>query len=163
MPQFDPSTFASQIFWLALTFTVLYLLMAKLFMPKIGDVLDQRQKRIDGNLDKANELKAETEAAIAAYEKAQTEARGYATSVMKETSERLAKESEARNRELSQRLEAQIKEGEARVMKAKAEALQQVAAAASDVAGAIVGKIAGFAPTADQVQASVNNKLAKGG
>ena len=163
MPQFDPSTFASQIFWLVLTFSALYLLMANLFMPKIGDVLDQRQKRIDGNLDKANELKAETEAAIAAYEKAQAEARNYAIGVMKETSERLAKESENRNRELSQRLEAQIKEGEAKIMKAKVEALKQVASAANEVAGAIVGKIAGFAPSVDQVQASVNSKLAKEG
>ena len=56
MPQFDPTYFASQLFWLYACFIVLFILLSVFAMPKIGAVLEERQKRIDGNLDKAGQL-----------------------------------------------------------------------------------------------------------
>jgi len=53
MPQLDLSTFPSQIFWLAVFFVVLYLLMAKLAIPKIERVIDERRNRVENDLDKA--------------------------------------------------------------------------------------------------------------
>ncbi|MGE5477250.1 MAG: hypothetical protein ACM3Q1_11385, partial [Bacteroidales bacterium] len=66
MPQFQQTAFfLPQIVWLAITFITLYILMAKVALPKIGAVLDERQRKIDDNLDKAAQLKAEAEAAVA--------------------------------------------------------------------------------------------------
>lgn len=145
MPQFDPAFFAPQLFWLAVTFITLYVLMAKVALPKIGAVLDERQRKIDDNLDKAAQLKAEAEAAVAAYEKALAESRAHAQSVIKETADRLSKQAEERTKALSAKLADQIKAGEARIAAAKETALASVRDVAVDVAAATVSRLVGNA------------------
>ncbi|MFQ5764023.1 MAG: F0F1 ATP synthase subunit B', partial [Rhodospirillales bacterium] len=61
MPQLDVNTYLPQIVWLVITFTVLFLIMWRVAVPRIADVLEARQKRIDDNLDKAAESKKEAE------------------------------------------------------------------------------------------------------
>ena len=62
MPQLDISAFSPQIIWLIITFTLLYVLMAKVALPRIGSILEQRQARIDDNLDAAQNLRNESNA-----------------------------------------------------------------------------------------------------
>src|SRR3954453_19265754 len=73
-PPFDPSTFASQLVSLAITFVALYLLMARVALPRVGSILEERRARIDGDLGDAQRLKARSDEAIAAYEKALADA-----------------------------------------------------------------------------------------
>src|SRR5690349_267057 len=98
MPQLDLTTFPTQIFWLFVTFVVLYILMAKLALPRIESVVEARRQKIEGDLDRAAQMKAEAEAVIAAYEKALADARHQAQLTMKETSDRLAAEAAERQR-----------------------------------------------------------------
>ena len=74
-PPFDPETFGSQLFWLAITFGLLYTLMAKVALPRIATILEERNDRIADDLAEAEKLKRETDEAIAAYEQALGEAR----------------------------------------------------------------------------------------
>ena len=60
LPQLDVQTYASQIFWLVVSFIVLYFLVAKVAMPRISEVLEERQERIEDDLDKAETLKTST-------------------------------------------------------------------------------------------------------
>lgn len=163
MPQFDPAFFAPQLFWLAVTFIILYFLMAKVALPKIGAVLDERQRKIDDNLDKAAQLKAEAEAAVAAYEKALAESRAHAHAVIKETSERLAKQAEERTRELNAKLAEQIKAGEARIAAAKEKAMASVRDVATDIAGAAVARLVGVSADQAQLEAAVATALKEHG
>ncbi|MGE5505257.1 MAG: F0F1 ATP synthase subunit B' [Actinomycetota bacterium] len=163
MPQFDPAFFAPQLFWLAVTFITLYVLMAKVALPKIGAVLDERQRKIDDNLDKAAQLKAEAEAAIAAYEKALAESRAHAHAVIKETSDRLAHEAEQRNKELAARLADQIKAGESRITAAKDKALANVRDVALEVAGSVVSRLVGQAGDQSKLEAAVAAALKEHG
>ena len=163
MPQFDPSTFASQVFWLAIFFATLYFLMAKLALPKIGAVLDERQRKIDDNLDKAAQLKAEAEAAVAAYEKALAESRAHAAAVVKEMTERLAKQAEERTQELAARVADQIQAGEQRIAAAKAAAMAGLREVALDVAGAVVHRLAGGPADGGAVEAAVAAALKEQG
>src|SRR5258708_14563115 len=99
MPQLDIATYLPQLFWLAVTFIALYLVMAWVGLPRVGGVLLQRRSRIEGDLEKAAQMRAEAEAVIAAYERALAEARAEAQQTLKETTERLNAEARPRLRQ----------------------------------------------------------------
>ena len=80
-PPFQKDTFASQLVWLAITFVLLYLLISRIAVPRIGGIFEERSKRIQGDLAAAQRLKAESEAALASYEKALADARGNAQTI----------------------------------------------------------------------------------
>lgn len=143
MPQFDPTYFSTQLFWLAVSFAALYLIMSTIALPKIGSVLEERQRKIDDNLDKAAQLKADADAAIAVYEKALAESRAKAQQILRDNAESLARQSEAKQKEMGERLAAQIKAGEARIAAAKEQALASVRDIAVDVAKTAAAKLVG--------------------
>ncbi|MBB4285674.1 F0F1 ATP synthase subunit B' [Roseospira goensis] len=156
MPQFDPASFPSQLFWLAIFFFLLYRLVVKLVMPGLGGVMESRQRTIDEDLAKAADLKARTDAAIESYEAALAEARGKAQAILRETAEEISRESEARNREVGEVLARRIDEGEARIAAARAEALDGVKDVAADVTVALTGKLMGEAAALPAARASVD-------
>ena len=155
MPQFDPTFFTTQLFWLYVTFVVLYVLLSTIAMPKIGGVLEERQRKIDDNLDKAAALKTDAEAAIALYEKALASSRAEAQQILRTSGEALAKQAEQRQKELGERLAAQVKAGEARITAAKDQALAHVREVAADVAKTAAAKLTGVVLDDAKVGAAV--------
>ena len=143
MPQLDLSTFPSQIFWLAVFFVVLYLLMAKLAMPRIERVIEERRRRIDTDLDKAGQMKTEAEAVIAAYEKALADARHQAQLTMKETSDKLAALAAERQRQAGAVIAERTAVAEKRIATAKSAALADLRGVAVDVARTAAAKLIG--------------------
>src|SRR5258708_30825054 len=119
MPQLDIATYLPQLFWLAVTFIALYLLMAWVGLPRVGGVLLQRRNRIEGDLEKAAQMRAEAEAAIAAYERALAEARAEAQQTLKETTERLNAEAAERPRHAAGALNAETPAAERRLAQAR--------------------------------------------
>lgn len=160
MPHFDASSFASQLFWLAVTFTALYVLMSKLVLPRIGDILEERQRRISDDLDMAERLKTETEAAIATYEKALADARAAAQAEIARTLDANAAEAAKRHAEMDALLAAKIAESEERIHSARRDALAEVNGIAIEVAAAIVERIADVKTDPDAV-APVVSAIAK--
>ncbi|MFZ9416346.1 MAG: hypothetical protein ACO3CS_15980, partial [Alphaproteobacteria bacterium] len=114
MPQFDLSRFPSQIFWLGVTFLVLYWVMSKIALPRIGEVLEARANRIGGDLDRASALKAEADQIKAAYEKALGESRAKAQEVGRSTEASLAREAADRQARLGNELAGRIRDAEGR-------------------------------------------------
>src|SRR5580700_7294456 len=159
MPQLDPSTFVPQLFWLAVSFIVLYGLMRWLAMPKLAAALENRRRHIDGDLSRAAELKAQAEAALAAYEKAMAEARAEAQAALRETGERLAADAAERQRQLGESLAGQIAAAERRIADAKQQALGEVRGIAIDVARSVAEKLTGSLPEASAVSAAVDRVL----
>src|SRR5260370_38995278 len=94
-PPFQKDTFASQLVWLGITFVVLYLLISRIAVPRIGGIIEDRAKRIEGDFAEAQRLKNESEAALAAYEKALADARGRAQAIANETRDKLNAQAEA--------------------------------------------------------------------
>ena len=68
LPQFDPTWWGGQIVWLALIFLVLYLALSKVFLPKLGKAIDEREGKISGDIADARRLKQEAEAQAKAAE-----------------------------------------------------------------------------------------------
>jgi F-type H+-transporting ATPase subunit b len=143
MPQLDLATFPPQLIWLAITFAVLYLLMAKLGLPRVGHAIGQRRERVEGDLEKAQQMKAEAEAVIAAYERALAEARQVAQQTLKETTDRLNAEAAERQRKLAERLGAETVAAERRILEAKTAALGNIREVAVEVARAAAAKLTG--------------------
>src|SRR6516225_4778059 len=101
MPQLDVTTFVPQLFWLAVTFVALWLLMSRVALPRVGRALDTRRQRLDQDLARAAELKAEAEVVAAAYQKTLAAARAEAQTALKETADRLSAEAAERQRQLA--------------------------------------------------------------
>jgi F-type H+-transporting ATPase subunit b len=158
-PPFDSTTFASQLLWLALTFIALYLLMSRVALPRIGSILETRRQRVDGDLAEAQRLKDQSDAAIAAHEKALAEARGRAQALANDTREKAAAATEARRKEVDAKLNARIAEAEKTIAATRSAAMANVHSVASDTVPAIVERLIGIAPESKEVAEAVSNVL----
>lgn len=156
MPQFDPSIFATQVFWLVLTFVPLYLILRKAVLPRMGAVLDARQRHIDSDLERASNLKEEAEAVLAEYEKALSAARAQAAAAIKQTSDEMAAMSAERHEAFGRELAEKTKAAESRIAAARTEALANVATVATAVAAAAAAKLIELEPPAAQVRSAVD-------
>jgi len=139
MPQFDPTWFASQIFWLVVVFAVFYRVLSRNVLPKLGAAIEGREKQIEGD------LKGDSDAMIAAYEKALAESRAKAQAVRLETEAALAKQAAAKSAELNAALSVKIKAAETTIAASRATALSNVEALAAEIAVDVARKIGGLA------------------
>lgn len=143
MPQLDATTFAAQIVWLAICFVVLYVIMSQVVIPRIGGILEDREARIRGDLDKAQALKADTDQAIANYEKRLAEARANAQAIIGEMKAAVAAETDARRREIEADLSARQAEAEKKIAAQRESALASLDEVAVSVTAALVEKLSG--------------------
>lgn len=142
-PPFDSTTFGSQILWLALMFGVLYLLMKRVALPRIGEILEVRRDRIEGDLAEADRLRQKTDQAISAYEAALAEARKKAHGIAEETRAGLKREMDTSRAKVESQLSERMATAEASIQATKADALTNVDDIAAQTAVAIVSAISG--------------------
>jgi F-type H+-transporting ATPase subunit b len=161
MPQLDPAGFIPQLFWLAVTFLVLFVLMRWVAVPRIGRIIDARRHQLDADLGRAAELKAEAEAALAGHQRALAMARSEAQSTLRQTTERLTAEAAERQRQLAAALSAQIEAAERRIAASKEQALAEMRNVAVDVGRAVVEKLTGATPDPGKMAAAVNSIVAE--
>ena len=161
MPQLDVSTFVPQLFWLAITFGILLLLMWKIGLPRVGGLLEARRKRIDDDLARAAQLKDEAEAALAAYQQTLAAARAQAQAAVKETTDRLAAEAAERQRQLGESLAQQVAAAERDIAGAKERALADMRAIAVDVARSVTEKVTGTAADPGSLTAAVERAMSE--
>ena len=143
MPQLDFSTFPSQIFWLAVIFVLLYLLMARVALPRVAAMIDARKARIDGDLERAAQMKAEAEAVMAAYERSLADARAQAQATLKEAMDRFAADAAEHQRKAAEALAGETSAAEKRIAEARTQALAGLRAVAIDVARTATRKLVG--------------------
>jgi F-type H+-transporting ATPase subunit b len=144
MPQLNPDSFASQIFWLALTFIIFFLIAWRVALPKIGRVLEDRRERIDRDVSKAQDVRNEAEAVLAEYEKLSAEGRASAQVVLREANEVAAAEAAAEHEKLGRRLADDIAKAERRIDEARKSALEGVGDVAAEIAQAAAAKLIGL-------------------
>lgn len=161
MPQLETATFLPQLVWLLITFVLLYLLMAKVALPRVAAVIDERKRRIDHDLEEAARLKRETEKAIAEYEQALAQARAKAQAIAGDTRAKISADAAASRAKVEAEIAEQTKAAEARILAAKQQALSQLQSVAAGAAADVVSRLSGTAPAADAVDAAVAQALAK--
>jgi F-type H+-transporting ATPase subunit b len=126
MPQLDPSTFGTQLFWLFVAFTVLFLIVWKIALPRITDVREVRQNRIDDDLDKASTMKEEAESVLEAYEQALAAATSEAQDLQRQAAAELAEERTRRHDELARTLSERASEAESRINAERQRAVENI-------------------------------------
>lgn len=158
-PPFQRETFASQLVWLTLTFVLLYVLMAKVALPRIASIMEKRRARMADDLAQAERLKGESDAALAAYEKALADARARAQSLANETREKQAAEAEQTRKTLEARLNGKLAEAEKAIAATKSAAMANVRSIAVEAAAAIIQKLIGATPSDDKIAGAVADVL----
>ncbi len=148
-PPFDPSTFASQLVWLALTFAVLYVVLSRVALPRIGGIIEARKARIEGDLKEAERLRAQTDRAVQAYEAALAQARQDAGKIAEETRQSIRADIDGKRSAVEADLAARMSEADARIQASKTTALGSVDAIAAETAMALVAQLGGSATEAD--------------
>ncbi len=161
LPQLDPTTYSSQLIWLGITFTVLYLLMSVVALPRISKVLEERRHHIDGRLEKAERLKDDAQAAARSYEKALAEARDKSRETIVSAKEAATREANKKQAELATRLGVKIRAAEDAIAKARGAALDSIGTVAAEIAQTAAARLAGLDFGEDEARAAVVKVLSE--
>ena len=160
-PPLDVGTFAPQLVWLALTFALLYVMLKRVVLPRVGEVIEERSDRVKRDLAQAETLKAETAKALANYEQALSEARAQAGTIVKSMRDKLADEVGKERAMVDAQIAAKLAEAETRIAETKSRALASVGEIASEAAGTIVTRLIGAEPTKDEVKRALLQRAAE--
>ena len=145
MPQLDFSTFPNQIFWLVVTLIVIYLILSRVALPRIGAVLAERQGTITNDIAAAEELKQRAQEAEAAYDKALVDARAQAGKIVADAKEDIQADLDVQLEKADAEIAAQTAESEKAIAEINAGADAAVKAVAKDTAKEIVAALGGKA------------------
>ncbi len=163
LPQLDATTFPSQIFWLIVSFFLLYRLLKTKAIPRIADILETRQDRIGADLDRAAKLRADAEAALKKHDAVIAEAQAKAQKRLREAQERVAAELARHQAELDADVARRLKDAEQRIAAAKNAALGEVATVAAEVVQAAARRLAGLEIGPEEARAAVARVVSAGG
>jgi F-type H+-transporting ATPase subunit b len=156
-PPFQSEHFPSQLVWLTVSFILLYVLMSRVALPRIGAILAERSRLIRDDLAAAERLKEQSDAAHAAYEKALADARSRAQSIANATREKQAREAEETQKRLEAQLHERLAAAEQSIAKTRTAAMENVRTIAADTASAIVERLLGKAPAEHDVAAALGD------
>lgn len=148
MPQLDPTYFASQIFWLGATFVVMYVVMAKLVIPRIGRVIESREAKIASDIAAAQTAKADAQAAIAAYEKDLAAARDAANTAISEAQRTISEKAAKEQGDADAKLAAEVAKAEQQIAVKLADAQSSLKPITAEIAQAMVDQVFGEAANA---------------
>lgn len=161
MPQFDPAVWMPQLVWLAIVFIVLYLLMAKVALPRVTEVLEEREEHINESLRRAEMLRLRAEDAVAAYERTIADVRAKAAEEVRTAREQAAADSAERTAQLNERLAREIGAAEERIHRARTAAIAGLRDVAITVSGAAVERLIGQRVEPKAVALAVDAALAE--
>jgi F-type H+-transporting ATPase subunit b len=158
MPQLDFTTFGNQIFWLLVVLAVIYWVLSRIALPRIGGVISDRQRAITGDLMAAEEFKQKAKEAAAAYDNALAEARAEAQKIIAANKAEMQKELDVAIAHADAEIGARSAESEKRIGEIRASAIENANSVAREVTAALVENFGG---TVDQnlVAEAVDQRL----
>lgn len=157
LPQLDVSTWPGQLFWLAVSFTVLFMMMWKVVLPRLRNAIEERRDRIADDLDTAADFKQKADESAAEYEKLLSDARAKAHSMALgnrvEVDKAMAAEAAQADLEIAKRQDA----AEQRIADMRTEALAKVETIAVEATRAIILQLTGAELDAKSIQSAVSD------
>lgn len=158
MPQFDPANFASQIFWFGVIFAVLYFVVVRPTLPKVGKVLDARETQVAGDLDRAEAAKGAADGISTAHDAAMKAARDTAQAQVADARDAAAKAADVRLKTLAARLDAEADAAAAQLDAARGKAREALAGTVVDLTSEAVTKLVGITVAPADVAAALQGR-----
>ena len=157
MPQLDPKYWASQAFWLILIFTILYISIAKFYLPKIKNNLDNRDNRIKSDLDDANKFKELSESKIREYEKILEEAKKEVIKIHMDSKNILDKDIKAKKESVEKEIEKEILKAQKEINELKKESISDIQKISENIASNLIENISGDKLNESSIKATVED------
>ena len=155
MPQLDPTYWASQAFWLILIFTLLYLALSKLFIPKIKDSIDDRENKIKDDLDEAQELKNVAEKKLKEYELSIENAKKEVQKILFESKNKLNAEIQNKKKNFEKEIDAEIENAEKEIENFKKNSLKIISTISEEMTSKVVEIISGEPMNQSSIKAAI--------
>jgi F-type H+-transporting ATPase subunit b len=157
MPQLDPTYWASQAFWLTLVFTILYISIAKFYLPKIKNNLDNRENKIKEDLDAANRFKDLSELKLKEYEKILENSKKEVIKIHFDSKNKLDKDIQTKKDLMDKEIEAEIIKAQKDIVELKKNSITDIQNISKDLASNIIESISGDKLNESSIKAAVED------
>ena len=157
MPQLDPKYWASQAFWLILIFTILYISIAKFYLPKIKNNLDNRENKIKDDVDDANKFKDLSESKFKEYEKILADAKKEVIKIQMESKNILDKDIQSKKEAMEKEIENEISKAQKEINELKRSSLNDIQNISENITSSIIENISGDKLNESSIKAAVED------
>ena len=157
MPQLDPEFWVSQIFWLTLTFGILYIVLSKIILPKISSNLELRKSQIQENVEAAERQRKDSESKLKEYEEIISKSKLEAKNIFKETKEKVLKDINSKREVLENEIDEEIKKAENEISLLKKKAPEKINKIAVETSAEILKNLIGAEVNNSSISAIVSD------
>ena len=163
MPQLNPEFWISQIFWLTLTFSILYIILSKLILPKISSNLELRKSQIQDNIEAADKRRESSEAKLKEYDNIILKSKSDAKNILGDAKENALKEINAKRETIEKQIDEEIEKAEQEINVLKKSAPEKINRIAKEMASEILKKLIGSEINNSSISAIVDDLSKKNG
>ena len=157
MPQLNPEFWASQIFWLILIFSILYIIIWKIFLPKITDIIENRKSRIIGDLNETQKLKENAEKKLSEYNKIIEDTKKEAKKIIEDNKKKLENDIKSKKQKFNEEIEKELMSVEKEIKSLKKTSISNINRIAVEISSEIVNQIVETKVNASNVSAIVED------
>ena len=155
MPQLDPKYWASQAFWLILVFTILYISIAKFYLPKIKNNLDNRENKIKDDLEDANKFKDLSESKLKEYEKILEDAKKEVIKIHVDSKNKLDKDIQIKKLAIEKEIDKEITKAQKDISELKKNSISDIQKISENITSNIIETISGDKLNESSIKAAV--------
>ena len=163
MPQLNPEFWISQIFWLTLTFGILYVVLSKLILPKISANLELRKSQIQENIEAAEKQRKSSESKLKEYDDIILKSKLEAKNIFKDAREKVLKNINSKRETLDKQIDEEIKKAEQEINVLKKSAPEKINKIAIETSSELVKKLIGAEVNNSSISAIVNDLTKRNG
>ena len=163
MPQLNPELWVSQIFWLTLTFGILYVVLSKLILPKISDNLESRKSQILENIEAAEKQREDSETKLKEYEEIISKSKLEAKNIFSQTREKALKDINAKKDVLDKQINDEIRKAEQEIKSLRDGAPDKINKIAIETSSELIQKLIGAEVNNSSISAIVDDLSKRNG
>jgi len=163
MPQLNPEFWISQIFWLTLTFGILYVVLSKLILPKISENLELRKSQIQENIEAADKQRQSSDAKLKEYDEIISKSKLDANNIFKEARENVLKEIDSKKKILDEQIEAELEKAEQEINNLKKGSSEKINKIAIETTSELLVKLIGTEVNNSSISAIVDDLSKRNG